>query len=128
MATSTTRQEVSLDHPYKVLGVVTVIASLILIAFDLGVLESCGAGHGICLDWGTHRVGDAALVAFFILFLVGVLLIVYTGASTTVSTHTTRVPPEPERPASQPVVAFVSPAAPPVPGTTVNVTPPRGSS
>jgi hypothetical protein len=126
MAASTTTQQVSLEHPYKVVGVVTVVASLILIAFDFGFLESCGAGHGICVDWGTHRVGTAALIAFFILFLIGVVLIIYTGASSTVSTQTTRIRPEP--PAPSPVVAFVPPVASPPSSTTVNVTPPRGSS
>jgi hypothetical protein len=122
MAASTTRQQVSLEHPYQALGIVTVIGSLILIAFDLGVLESCGDGHGICLDWASHRVGDAALVGFFILFLMGVVLIIYTGASTTVTTQTTRIPPEP-----RPVIAIAPAVTPPSAGTTVNVTPPRGS-
>jgi hypothetical protein len=102
VATSTTRQTMALEHPYKLAGGVTIIASLILIAFDLGFLVSCGAGHGICVDFTTHRTGTAALIVFFIAFIIGVVLIVYTGASTTLTTQTTRVPPAAPPPSPPP--------------------------
>src|SRR4029077_14311572 len=131
MATNTVTQEVVLEHPYKTPGALMVLASLVLIAFDLGVLESCGNGTGICVDWASPRVATAALVLFFILFMVGVVMIIYTGASSTMSSTTTRVAPPPPPPtpaAAPPAVTVVTPssATPPAP-TTINVNPPRGS-
>jgi|HubBroStandDraft_1064217.scaffolds.fasta_scaffold87012_2 hypothetical protein len=126
MAANTATQQVSLDHPYKVPGILLVIISLVLVAFDVGYLESCGNGRGICIDWGTHRLGTAALVVFFIIFVIGVLLIVYTGASTTVTSVTTRVAP-PTPPPSPPPVTVVSASPPPTTPTTVNVNPPRST-
>jgi hypothetical protein len=128
VASSTSTQSVSLEHPYKVPGIIAIIASLILIAFDLGFLVTCGSSHGICLDWGTNRVGTGALIAFFILFLFGIILIVYTGASTTLTSQTTRVAPPtpPPTPPPAPAVTVVAPAAaPPASTTSVTVNPPR---
>ncbi|HEV8049367.1 MAG TPA: hypothetical protein VGP88_02110 [Thermoplasmata archaeon] len=127
MAVSKTTQEVQLEHPYKVPGALLVIVSLVFIAFDIGYLETCGNGTGVCLDWTSHKVGTAALVGFFVLFVIGVVLILYTGASSTMTTQTTRVPPA--TPAAPAAVTVVTPAAPPPPsGTTVTVTPPRQSA
>jgi hypothetical protein len=130
MAANTATQEVALEHPYKVPGILLVVVSVIVIAFDLGALESCGNGTGICVSWATHRVATAALVVFFILFMVGVIMIVYTGASTTVSSVTTRVaPPTPPPPPPPAPVTVVAPASAPAPApTTVNVNPPRQSA
>jgi hypothetical protein len=132
MAVNTATQEVNLEHPYKGAGIVVMIASLILIAFDLGALETCGNGRGICVNWATHRAGTAALIAFFILFIIGVVMIIYTGASTTVTSVTTKVPPaHPPSPPPAPVTV-VTPAAsaapPPSTPTTVNVNPPHQTS
>jgi hypothetical protein len=127
MAVSKTTQEVQLEHPYKIPGALLVIVSLVFIAFDIGYLETCGNGTGVCLDWTSHKVGTAALVGFFVLFVIGVVLILYTGASSTMTTQTTRVPPA--TPAAPAAVTVVTPAAPPPPsGTTVTVTPPRQSA
>jgi hypothetical protein len=129
MAANTTTQAVSLEHPYKIPGAIVVVLSLVLIAFDLGVLESCGRGTGICVDWGTHRVGTAALIVFFVLFVVGVVMILYTGASTTLSSVTTRVAPA-TPPTPPPTAVTVVAPSPPVSSTptTVNVNPPRSST
>jgi hypothetical protein len=129
MAVNTTTQRISLEHPYTVPGILLMVGAVLLVAFDLGFFESCGKGSGICLDWGTHALGTAALVVFFILFLVGVLLVFYTGASTTVSSLTTRVAPDSPRPSPSPVtVVTTSPSAPtPSSPTTVNVNPPRSA-
>jgi hypothetical protein len=127
MALSRTTQEVSLEHPYKAPGAFLVVASMILIAIDLGYFETCGNGTGICLDWATHRLGVSALVGFFLVFMIGVVLIVYTGASSTVSTQTTRVPPVNSPAAPATVTVVTAPAPPPPAGTTVTVTPPRQS-
>jgi hypothetical protein len=124
VATSTTREEVQLRHPYKVPGVILVIASLILIAYDLGTLEACGGGRGVCVDFTTHRVGTAALIVFFILFIIGVIMIIYTGASSTVTTQATRAP---DPPASVTIVN-PGPPSPPPQSTNVNVNPPRSGA
>lgn len=126
MAMNTSTQEVRLDHPYKVAGIILVVLSLVFIAVDLGALEGCGNGTGVCVDWATHRVATAALVLFFILFMVGVIMIIYTGASSTVSSVTTRVPPASPPPSAPPAVTVVAAApAPAPPSTTINVNPPR---
>ena len=125
MATSSTTEQVQLDHPYKVPGALLVIASLILIAFDIGYLETCGNGHGVCVDFTTHRVGTEALVAFFVIFVLGVVMLLYTGASSTMTTQTTATPPA--APPPQSPVTVVNPPAQSAPAT-VNVTPPRQST
>lgn len=125
MATSTTTGQVQLEHPYKVPGALLVIASLILIAFDIGYLETCGNGHGICVDFTSHRVGTAALIGFFIVFVLGVVLLLYTGASSTTTTQTATTPPA--APPPQSPVTVVNPPAQSAPST-VNVTPPRQST
>jgi len=127
MAANTTTQQVSLEHPYKVPGILLMVVSVIVIAFDLGALETCGHGTGICVDWATHRAATAALIVFFILFMVGIVLIVYTGASTTIRSVTTRVPSE-SPPAPPPVTVVAPSSAPPSSPTTVNVNPPRQSA
>jgi hypothetical protein len=130
MAVSKTTEQVQLEHPYKVPGALLVIVSLVLIAFDLGFLESCGNGSGVCVDFTSHRVGTAALIGFFILFVIGVVLIIYTGASSTLTTQTTSTPPPSPLPQpAQSAGTVVTSSGPPAgPSTTVNVTPPRQST
>jgi hypothetical protein len=124
VATSRTTQEVQLEHPYWGAGVALVVISIILLAFDFGYLISCGNAHGICVDWGRHRVGTAALIAFFLVFIIGVVLIIYTGASSTVTTQTTPVPAAP----AAPVTVVTPSSSPPPAGTSVNVNPPPGTT
>lgn len=131
MAVSTSTQRVSLEHPYKDAGIVVMVLSLILIAFDIGFFELCGGGTGVCVDFGTHRAGTTALLVFFITFVLGIVMIVYTGASTSVTSATTRVAAPPTVvAAAPPQVTVVAPAAPspPPPATTVYVGPPRQSA
>jgi hypothetical protein len=116
------RQTISVSHPYRGLGLALIIVSLVLIAFDIGVLARCGAGEGICFDIASHGTSVGALVAFFVLFVVGVMLLTYAGTTTS-----TVVSPPPASPA--PVTVVVPPPpAPSPPGTTVTVNPPPGTS
>jgi hypothetical protein len=106
-----------------------VTVSLLLIAFDLGYLESCGNGSGVCVDFSSHRVGTTALIGFFILFVIGIVMIIYTGASSTLTTQTTATPPPPQAPSQQPpVTVVIPPGQSAAPSTTVNVTLPRQST
>ena len=115
---TTTSGRVSVEHPFTVPGVLLVLVALVLIAFDLGVLARCGQGEGLCFDVATHGTSDAALVGFFVLFIIGIVLVMYTEASASV----TRSGPDPV--AAQ--VTVVSPAPTPPPAqTVVTVTPPR---
>ena len=112
---ATTTQRTTVTHPYSTLGVIVMIAALVLVAFDLGILARCGAGEGLCFDAATHGTSDGALVAFFILFFVGLTLVLYTDTGTSVTRS------ESPRP-SAPQVLVVNPAAPA--SVTVNANPP----
>ena len=111
---STTTQRVSAEHPYQTLGIILVILALILVAFDLGVLARCGGGSGVCFDTSSHGTSDAALVGFFLVFVIGLVMIMYTESSSSVTS--TRDSPS--------NVTVVAPAPSP-PSTTVTVSPPR---
>ena len=97
------------------MGIILVILALILVAFDLGVLARCGGGTGVCFDTSSHGTSDAALVGFFLVFIIGLVMIMYTESSSSV-TQTRDSPPN---------VTVVSPVAPAPVGTTVTVSPPR---
>jgi hypothetical protein len=122
MTTTRTSSEMRLEHPYLGAGIVVIVLSLALVALDLGVLARCGGGGkvGVCFDPATHGLSDVALVAFFILFIIGLMMVMYTGASETVTSETQRTSPPP---APTVVVASASP-----PATTVNVTPAPAAS
>jgi hypothetical protein len=134
--TTTTNTSVDLEHPYWGVGLVLVLISAGILAFSLGVLARCGGGNGICLSPSTHASGDAGLVAFVVLFIIGIALIATTGLARPVTTQTTtRAPPSPSvtnvfpaaAPAApQPAVTNVYSAPPAQPTTTkVIVTPPN---
>lgn len=122
----------NIDHPYRAAGAVLIVLGVILIAFDLGVLARCGNGEGLCFDVASHGTSDAGLVLFFVLFMVGVALLVY-GRGTS-STYTRTDPPA-AAPAVSPVTVvntqpvqrevYVASPAPQAPTTVVTVTPPR---
>ncbi|HEV2317464.1 MAG TPA: hypothetical protein VGV89_07820 [Thermoplasmata archaeon] len=119
MATTT---RLSVTHPYWGAGLIIVILAIILIGFDLGVLARCGGGEGVCFDPATHRTSDGALVAFFVLFVIGVVLIVYTGGESV----TTQSPPNnPPVTIVQPAPIAAAPVASPAGQTNINVNPPR---
>jgi hypothetical protein len=115
---STTTQRTSVEHPYQIMGIIVMIAALVLVAFDLGVLAQCGAGHGVCFDTATHATSDAALVGFFVLFFVGLILVMYSESSSSV----TRSESPPRAPAQVTVVTPAAPA-PVAPSVTVNTAP-----
>jgi hypothetical protein len=128
---TTITQRVNAEHPYQAVGIVLLILALILVAFDLGVLARCGQGEGLCFDTSTHGTSDAALVGFFVLLVIGVALIMYTEASSSVST-TRDSPPNVTvvNPAPTPTPTMVTVNTPPpsTPSTTVTVSPPRSES
>jgi hypothetical protein len=129
MSTVTTTQ-VDLEHPYRAAGIVAVLASFVVLAFSLGVLNRCGGGKGVCFDVATHASGDAGLIIFVLLLIVGVGLIAYTGSVATFETRV-RAPPAPVAPSvTNVVVPAAAPASPvtnvypsPPPATTVVVAP-----
>src|SRR5580658_3422621 len=92
---TTTNTSVELDHPYWGAGLIAILASFGVLAFALGVLDRCGGGSGICFSPATHASGDAGLVAFVILFIVGVALIATTGTGAITTQSTRRDPPTP---------------------------------
>jgi hypothetical protein len=114
-------------------GILTVLASFVVLGFTLGVLSRCGGGRGVCFDYGSHAAGDAGLILFVILLIVGVALIAYTGSATAISTRTEiREAPTPPSTtvvlpqaaaAPQPSVTNVYPQAPETPATTVILAP-----
>ena len=120
---STTTQRLTVTHPYWVAGLLLVILSVILIGFDLGVLARCGAGEGVCFDVATHRTSDGALVAFFVLFVIGVVLLLYTGGES-VTTQTSPANPPVTIVQSAPMAAAPVASSPPT-QTNVTVNPPR---
>jgi hypothetical protein len=120
---------VDLEHPYQAAGIVAILAAFVTLAFTLGVLARCGGGRGVCFDTATHAAGDAGLVAFVLLFVVGVALLAYTGSIASVRTRT-REPPAPvvnnilpQPTAAQPPVTNVYPQAAVAPATTVVLAP-----
>ena len=84
---STTR--VDLEHPYQTAGILVILASFVTLAFTLGVLARCGGGRGVCFDTATHAGGDAGLVLFVLLIVVGVALLAYTGSTASFRTRIT---------------------------------------
>jgi hypothetical protein len=110
---STTTQRTTVDHPYWGVGVALMIVAVILVGFDLGVLARCGQGEGVCFDTSSHGTSDAALVGFFILFFIGLSLVMYADSGSSV-TRTESAPRAPQ-------VTVVNPAAAPAPAT-INVT------
>ena len=130
---TTTTQRVSAEHPYQSLGIVLVILALILVAFDLGVLARCGGGEGLCFDTSSHGTSDAALVAFFLVFVTGLILIMYTESTSSVTRTNDPVQRPPQvmvvnpPPTPSPTVIRVMNSPPPQP-TTVTISPPRNST
>jgi hypothetical protein len=92
------------------------IIALVMVAFDLGVLARCGGGSGVCFDTATHATTDAALIGFFVLFIIGLMLILYTEAGSS----TTRTESAPR---SAPQVTIVNPPAA-APATSISVNTP----
>lgn len=130
MSSSTiTRTRVDLEHPYRVVGIIVILLSLITLAFSLGVLARCGAGEGVCFDASTHGSADAGLVVFVIMFVIGIALIAYTGATASMTARTVSPPSTTnvytQPPAPQPTVTNVYPQSAPAaqPATTVVVNP-----
>ncbi|MGC2033975.1 MAG: hypothetical protein WA761_00845 [Thermoplasmata archaeon] len=122
-SSTTTRQSFRVDHPYWIAGVVVIVISFIILAFDLGTLYRCGHGNGICISGTGHTTGEIGLLVFAIVFIIGIVLVMYTAASA-VTTQTTTPVVQPV--VSSPPVTIVPPAAPPTSApTTVNVNPPR---
>lgn len=124
MTTTTSTRQVALDHPYWGVGVALIIIAFVVLAFSLGVLSRCpGSGHGVCLDLKTtnHVLGAAGLILFVILLIVGIVLLVYTGARTFTAQTTTATAPAP---APTVIVPPASAAPTTPPPTTVNVNPP----
>jgi uncharacterized iron-regulated membrane protein len=116
---TTTRESFTIDHPYWIAGVGLLVLSFVLLAFDLGTLYRCGGGNGVCLTSSGHTTGEIGLLLFGIVFIIGIVLVLYTGASA-VTTQTTTPVVQPV--VSQPSVVVVptqSPAS--APPTTVNV-------
>ena len=129
---TTTTQRVTVDHPFWGLGLLLVVGAVLLAAFDLGVLARCGGGEGLCFDMADHALSDAALVAFLVIFFLGLALLLYTGATsatmTTTSPPPARPPSGPAPPANVQVVATAggptgAPAGPvPPPASTTETT------
>jgi hypothetical protein len=129
--TTTTNTTIQLERPYWGAGIIAVILSFGVLAFSLGVLDRCGGGSGICVSPSTHASGDAGLIIFIVLFIIGVALIATTGTGEIRTRVTTRDPPSPTvtnvfPPAAAPTPAvtkvYVQPAAEPAP--TLIVVPP----
>jgi hypothetical protein len=115
----TTTQRLSVTHPYQGIGIALIVVSLILIGIGIGVFARCGNEEGVCFDVATHGTSDGALVGFFVLFVIGVALAMYSAGSVAVTR--TESPP-----AAPPQVTVVSaPASPPA--TVVTVNPPAAS-
>lgn len=128
----TTTTRVDLEHPYRIAGIILILLSFVILAFSLGVLARCGAGEGVCFDTATHGAGDAGLVLFVIVFIIGVACVMYTGSTASITSRVRPAPAPtvtnvyPQAAAPQPAVTNVYPQAPAAPGpTTVVVTPPR---
>jgi hypothetical protein len=126
---TTSNTRVDLDHPYWGAGVVAVLLSFGILAYSLGVLARCGHGTGLCFDTATHGAGDAGLVAFVVVLIIGVALMVTSGTASIQTRTNTPAPPAPSMtivntptPAPAPVVSYVVPQAPVAPPTTVVVT------
>jgi hypothetical protein len=120
--TTVTTTNVNLEHPYRTGGILAVLLSFGVLAFSLGVLNRCGGGHGVCFDTATHASGDAGLVVFILVLIIGVAMIVYTGDTASFQTR----PKAPEAPKAAPAVTNVFPAAAapaPAPAPTVIVNP-----
>jgi hypothetical protein len=117
-----TRTRVELEHPYQTAGIIVVILSLVVFAFSLGVLNRCGNGTGVCFDVSGHAAGDAGLVLFIVLLIIGVALIAYTGSAQAFTTRTQSRPPTPA-PAAPAVTNVFPQAAPAVQPTVTNVYP-----
>jgi hypothetical protein len=109
MSSTTTTTNVTLEHPYRIGGIVAVLLSFGVLAYSLGVLARCGMGRGLCFDTTSHAAGDAGLVVFVVTFIVGVALYIYTGE--TASFQTRARPPETPKVAASPVTN-VFPQAP----------------
>jgi hypothetical protein len=125
---TTTNTRVELDHPYWGAGLVAVLVSFGILAYSLGVLARCGHGTGLCFDTATHSAGDAGLVAFIVVFIIGVALMVTTGSAAIQTRTRTEETPKPSvtnvitpAPAPAPAVTNVYPSAPAAPPTTVVV-------
>jgi hypothetical protein len=128
--TTVTSTRVGMIHPYRVAGIIMVVLSFGVLAFSLGVLNRCGGGSGVCFDLSSHASGDAGLILFVLLLIIGVALIAYTGSADVVTTRTaTPTPPTPSvtvvnppvAAAPQPTVTNVYPTTPAKPETTVVV-------
>jgi hypothetical protein len=123
---TTTNTRVDLDHPYWGAGIVAVVLSFGILAYALGVLARCGHGTGLCFDTATHASGDAGIVAFVVVLIIGVALMVTTGSATVMTRTKTPEPPAPTvtnvytpAPAPAPAVTNVYPQAPATPATVV---------
>jgi hypothetical protein len=124
---TTTNTRVDLDHPYWGAGVVAVLLSFGILAFSIGVLARCGGGSGLCFDTASHASGDAGLVAFVVVFIIGIALMVTTGTASVMTRTRTAEPPAPSvtnvyTPAPAPAVTNVYPQAPAAAPATVVVT------
>jgi hypothetical protein len=108
---TTTNTRVELDHPYWGAGLVVVLLSFGILAYSLGVLARCGHGTGLCFDTATHSSGDAGLIAFVVVLIIGVALMVTTG-SAAIQTRTRTQEPAPS------VTNVITPAAAPAPAVT----------
>jgi hypothetical protein len=128
---TTTSTRVDLDHPYQAAGIGAILLSFVTLAFTLGVLARCGKGTGICLTGTSHVAGDLGLAIFVLLFVMGIALLVYTGAGTVMTRTRSPTPPPVVTNVIAPSAAPVAPAAvnnvypqaPAAPPTTVVVTP-----
>jgi len=124
---TTTNTRVDLDHPYWGAGLVMVLLSFGILAFSLGVLARCGHGTGLCFDTATHSSGDAGLVAFVVVLIIGVALMVTSGTASVMTRTRTQEAPAVTNvftpaPAPAPTVTNVYPQAPAAPPATVVVT------
>jgi hypothetical protein len=135
--TSTT---VELEHPYRVGGAILALVSFAILAFSLGFLSRCAEGRGLCFDTQGHAAGDAGLVAFILVFIIGVALMAYTGSTASFTTRTktpeavvaptasvTNVYPQAALPPPTlpPTVTNVYTQAPPAAPATTVIVPPR---
>jgi hypothetical protein len=109
---TTTNTRVELDHPYWGAGLVAVLLSFGILAYSLGVLARCGHGTGLCFDTATHASGDAGIVAFVVVLIIGVALMVTSGTASISTRSRTREPPAPV------VTNVITPAAAPAPAVT----------
>ncbi|MHB8352340.1 MAG: hypothetical protein ACYDFT_06625, partial [Thermoplasmata archaeon] len=84
---TTTNTDVELEHSYWGAGLVLILASLGVLAFSLGVLNRCGGGSGVCFSPATHASGDAGLILFVVLFIIGIALIATTSSAGAITTQ-----------------------------------------